>query len=56
MQPHPLSRCAPESWDLPAQAEVVGKVIGVVTRLNEPWSLPHQESQEERAGSKRKAL
>jgi hypothetical protein len=36
MQPHPLSNCAPESWNLPAQAEVVGKVIGVVTRLNEP--------------------
>ena len=56
MQPHPLSRCAPESWDLPAQAEVVGKVIGVVTRLNEPWSLPCPESQEGRQGSKRKAL
>jgi len=56
MQPHPLSRCAPESWELPTQAEVVGKVIGVVTRLNEPRSVAHRESQEGRASSKRKAL
>jgi transcriptional regulator with XRE-family HTH domain len=56
MQPHPLSRCAPESWELPTQAEVVGKVIGVVTRLNESRTVPHQESQEGRASSKRRAL
>ena len=56
MQPHPLSRCAPESWDLPAGAEVVGKVIGVVSRLNEPGNTALQESQGERASSKRKAL
>jgi len=54
MQPHPLSRCAPESWALPAEAEVVGKVIGVVTRLNEPWSSPGAEFQAERANSKRR--
>ena len=56
MQPHPLSRCAPESWEFPVQAEVVGKVVGVVTRLNESWSSAFQESLEVRANSKRKAL
>jgi len=56
MQPHPLSCCAPESWESPTQAEVVGKVIGVVTRLNEPWSIPRQESQAEHVSSRRKAL
>jgi transcriptional regulator with XRE-family HTH domain len=55
MQPHPLSRCAPESFAMPENAEVVGKVIGVVTRLNEPWSSPSPGSPEERASSKRKA-
>jgi transcriptional regulator with XRE-family HTH domain len=38
MQPHALSRCAPESWRTPDEAEIVGQVIGVVTYLNEPWS------------------
>ena len=55
MEPHPLSRCAPESWALPTEAEVVGKVIGVVSRLNEPWSSPLAEFQAEHAGSKRRA-
>ncbi len=55
MQPHPLSHCLPESWKMPVEAEVVGKVIGVVTRLNEPWSAPHPESRAERVSSKRKA-
>ncbi len=36
MQPHTLSRCAPEAWRVPGEAEVVGKVIGVTTYLNEP--------------------
>jgi transcriptional regulator with XRE-family HTH domain len=41
MQPHPLSRCLPEWWQVPEEAEIVGRVIGVVTRLNEPWhTLP----------------
>jgi transcriptional regulator with XRE-family HTH domain len=44
MQPHPLSRCAPESWGVPEEAEIVGRVVGVVTRLNEPWSAPHSRS------------
>jgi transcriptional regulator with XRE-family HTH domain len=56
MQPHPMSRYAPESWILPNEAEVVGKVIGVVTRLNESWNAGSQEFQEEHASSKRKAL
>jgi len=38
MQPHTLSRCAPEVWRTPDEAEVVGQVVGVVTYLNEPWS------------------
>ncbi len=37
MQPHMLSHCAPEAWRTPAEAEVVGKVIGVITYLNDPW-------------------
>ena len=37
MQPHTLSHCAPEAWRTPAEAEVVGKVVGVITYLNEPW-------------------
>jgi transcriptional regulator with XRE-family HTH domain len=56
MQPHPLSRCAPESWELPMQAEVMGKVIGIVTRLNEPWSNVLPESQAGLQNWRRKAL
>ncbi len=33
LQPYPLSPCLPEVWRLPAEAEVVGQVVGVVTRL-----------------------
>lgn len=41
MHPHPLSRCVPESWRTPDDAEVVGRVVGMVTRLTEPvYSLP----------------
>jgi transcriptional regulator with XRE-family HTH domain len=36
MQPHTLSHCAPEVWRTPAEAEVVGKVVGVITYLNDP--------------------
>lgn len=43
MQPHPLSRCLPESWKSPDEAEILGKVVGVVTRLDEPWSTPSSE-------------
>jgi transcriptional regulator with XRE-family HTH domain len=38
MQPHTLSRCAPEVWRTPDEAEVVGQVVGVVTYLGEPWT------------------
>lgn len=55
MQPHPLSRCAPETWRMPDEAEVVGRVVGVVTRLNEPWNIPHEESPATRGDSSRKA-
>ena len=36
MQPHILSRCVPEVWRTPEEAEVVGKVVGVVMSLCEP--------------------
>lgn len=42
MQPHTLSHCAPEAWRTPAEAEVVGKVVGVVTYLNEPWDCARE--------------
>jgi transcriptional regulator with XRE-family HTH domain len=56
MQPHPLSHCAPEFWPLPQGAEVIGRVVGVVTRLNEPWNFPGAEAPAQRAYSSRKAL
>ena len=43
MQPHPLSRCLPESWTVPDEAEVVGRVIGLATRLNPCWNAHHSE-------------
>jgi transcriptional regulator with XRE-family HTH domain len=55
MQPHPLSRCLTESWRIPDEAEVVGRVIGVVMRLNEQANTLLGESQVVRAGSSRKA-
>jgi len=56
LQPHPLSRSAPESWRWPEEAEIVGKVIGVVMRLNEPWSTASLEFPATREGSKKRAL
>lgn len=56
MQPHPLSRCLPESWRVPDEAEIVGRVVGVVSRLNEPCSIPLRESPAERGYSSKKAL
>ena len=41
MQPHMLSHCAPEAWRTPAEAEVVGKVVGVITYLNDSWDSSH---------------
>lgn len=37
MQPHTLSRCMSETWQMPQDAELVGQVIGVSTYLNAPW-------------------
>ena len=34
MQPHPLSNCPPETWQTPNEAEIVGRVTGVVSRLH----------------------
>jgi hypothetical protein len=31
--PHPLSSCAPEVYRFPDEAEIVGQVVGVATRL-----------------------
>ena len=56
MQPHPLSRCMPESWITPDDAEIVGQVVGVVTRLPAPWKVPSRESPELREHSNKKAL
>jgi transcriptional regulator with XRE-family HTH domain len=56
MQPHPLSRCLPESWRSPDEAEIVGKVVGMVTRLNEPWSIPSSEYRAARGDSSKTTL
>lgn len=55
LHPHPLSQCSPESFRLAEEAEVVGRVVGVVTRLNEDAAHLFAESQEEPAHSSRKA-
>src|SRR6202162_1281287 len=55
MQPHPLSRCLPEWWQMPEEAEVVGRVAGIVTRLNGAGSIPPGEFQVEREDSNKKA-
>jgi transcriptional regulator with XRE-family HTH domain len=56
MQPHTLSRCLQESWKMPQQAEIVGRVVGVAMRFNEPWQFRFAESQGVREGSNKKAL
>lgn len=56
MQPHPLSRCMPESWKTPDEAEIVGRVVGMVTRLPVPRKALSRESPESRAHSSKKAL
>lgn len=55
MQPHPLSRCLPEAWRLPEDAEIVGRVAGIVTRLNGPGHIPPAESPREHGDLNRKA-
>jgi transcriptional regulator with XRE-family HTH domain len=56
MQPHPLSRCLPESWRTPEEAEIVGRVAGVVTRLHERSSSLIEESPGAHRDSSKKAL
>jgi transcriptional regulator with XRE-family HTH domain len=56
MQPHTLSRCLQESWKMPGEAEIVGRVVGVVMRLNEPWQFRFAESQGAHGGSNKRAL
>jgi transcriptional regulator with XRE-family HTH domain len=56
MQPHPLSRCLPEWWQTPDDAEIVGRVIGVVTRLTEPWCAQSEIFPAARADSNKKDL
>lgn len=54
MQPHPLSHCVPEAWRVPQEAEIVGRVTGVVTRLNGPEKVPHRGAPEVPGDSNRK--
>lgn len=37
IEPHALTRCTPEAWRTPEEAEILGKVVGVLTYLDEPW-------------------
>jgi transcriptional regulator with XRE-family HTH domain len=55
MQPHALSRCMPEAWRTPEDAEIVGQVVGVVSYLNEPWSCCQPATPEERSDWNSKA-
>jgi transcriptional regulator with XRE-family HTH domain len=54
MQPHPLSHCLPETWRVPGEAEIVGRVAGMVTRLSAPACTLPAAAPEERADSNRK--
>lgn len=56
MQPHPLSQCKPESWTTPGEAEVIGRVVGVVTRLSENYCSPSEEWSEAPERSSKKAF
>lgn len=56
MQPHPLSRCLQETWTTPGEAEVIGKVVGLVMRLNEPWNFRDEEAPVMPGGSSRRDL
>lgn len=55
-QPHPLSRCLQESWKVPGEAEIIGRVVGVVMRFNDPWQFRFAEPLEARGHSNKKAL
>jgi hypothetical protein len=56
LQPHPLSGCAPEYWNFPQGAEVIGRVAGIVTRLYEADASLAEELPGEHEGSSRRAL
>jgi transcriptional regulator with XRE-family HTH domain len=56
MQPHTLSRCAPEVWRMPEEAEIVGQVVGVISYLNELSSCYPGAIATERSDWNRKAL
>jgi transcriptional regulator with XRE-family HTH domain len=56
MQPHTLSRCAPEAWQTPEEAEVVGQVVGVLTYLDEPLPFCPATGQTEPPDWRRTAL
>jgi hypothetical protein len=56
MQPHVLSRCAPETWRTPDEAEVIGQVVGVVSYLGEPWGYRPAVIPEEHVDWRSKAL
>jgi len=43
MQPHPLFHCPPEAWRTPGEAEIIGQVAGIVTRLNGLGSTARRE-------------
>jgi transcriptional regulator with XRE-family HTH domain len=55
MQPHTLSRCTPEAWRTPEEAEIVGQVVGVTSYLNEPWACYGQSTPEAPPGWTHKA-
>jgi transcriptional regulator with XRE-family HTH domain len=55
MHPHTLSRCIPEAWRTPEEAEVVGQVVGAVTYLKGPWSSAPATIPEERLYWSRRA-
>jgi transcriptional regulator with XRE-family HTH domain len=56
MQPHTLSRCAPEAWRTPEEAEIVGQVVGVVSYLGEAWTYRPAAIPEERVNWSSTAL
>lgn len=56
MQPHTLSRCAPESWLMPDEAEVVGQVVGIVSYFGDPWTYRPAAIPEARSDWNSKAL
>jgi transcriptional regulator with XRE-family HTH domain len=54
MQPHPLSHCPPEAWQVPNEAVIVGRVTGFVSRLTGPGCFPDLEFPEGREDSSRR--